>query len=346
MNVPILPRGGDIQVRLNFYLFDSGLKAMKGTALRARPKGGRVWGKIGGSMESTPHQSKPIALITAEIGWGSMKPAAEIAPQALLDAGLAERLGAKVYRVPCTPKMNESTPSYEETERIIVNHILGVKSSVVQVIQEGYFPVIIGGDHTSAIGFHAGLAEAFGELGIIWVDTHPDLNTLETSPSGHIHGMVLAALLGRGSDVMLEAGKACNTRDHQVAMIGTRDIDAGELTWLNEGNINCMTMDFVRRNGLKSAMEQAVTTATTDTNGFGLTIDIDVLDPIDAPFVATPVDGGIMLEELVNELCEMPMRDNMMGLEVTEYTPRSSDDDEAACDLVHKLITAALPTLV
>jgi len=105
-------------------------------------------------------------------------------------------------------------------------------------------------------------------------------------------------------------------------------------------------MDFVNRNGLKSAMEQAVNTAMRGTNGFGLTIDIDVIDPIDAPFVATPVDGGIMLEELVSELCEMPMRDKMMGLEVTEYTPRSSDDDETACELVYKLITAALPSLV
>ena len=297
-------------------------------------------------MESISHQSKPIALITAEIGWGSMKPSAEIAPQALLDAGLAERLGAKVYRVPCSPKMNETSPSYEETERIIVSHILEVKAAVVQAIQDGFFPVIIGGDHTSAVGFHAGLASVYGGLGIIWIDTHPDLNTLETSPSGHIHGMPLATLLKRGSDSMLNAGKECKTRDNQVAMIGTRDIDAGELTWLNEGNINCMTMDFVRRNGLKSAMEQAVMTATADTNGFGLTIDIDVLDPVDAPFVATPVDGGIMLKELISELCEMPMREKMMGLEVTEYTPRSSDDDDAACELVHKIITAALPSLV
>jgi len=297
-------------------------------------------------MESTPHQSKPIALITAEIGWGSMKPAAEIAPQALLDAGLAERLDAKVYQVRCSPKMSEASPSYEETERIIVNHILKVKATVVQAIQDGYFPVIIGGDHTSAVGFHAGLATVYGELGIIWVDTHPDLNTLETSPTGHIHGMPLATLLKRGSEPMLDAGRECQTQDSQVAMIGTRDIDAGELAWLNEGKINCMTMDFVRRNGLKSAIEQAVTTATTDTNGFGLTIDIDVLDPVDAPFVATPVDGGIMLEELATELCEMPMRHKMRGLEVTEYTPRNSDDDEAACELVYTLITAALPSLV
>ena len=311
-----------------------------------KPNWGRVWGKIGGSMESVSHQSKQIALITAEIGWGSMKPSAEIAPQALLNAGLAERLGAKVYRVPCSPKMNEASPSYEETECIIVRHILEVKAAVVQAIQDGFFPVIIGGDHTSAVGFHTGLATVYGELGIIWVDTHPDLNTLETSPSGHIHGMPLATLLNRGSEPMLDAGKECKTRDNQVAMIGTRDIDPGELAWLNEGNINCMTMDFVRRNGLKSAFEQAITTAMTDTNGFGLTIDIDALDPVDAPFVATPVDGGITLEELAAELFEMPMRDKMMGLEVTEYTPRSSDDDEAACELVYKLITAALPSLV
>ena len=152
--------------------------------------------------------------------------------------------------------------------------------------------------------------------------------------------------LVEGSDAMIEAGKACKTKHNQVAMIGTRDIDAGELAWINEGNINCMTMDYVNRNSLQSSLIQAVKTATEGTQGFGLTIDIDVIDPEDAPFVATPVSGGIRAEDLAHELGNMQDRHKMMGLEVTEYTPRGPEDDKSACELVCKLVTAAIPSLV
>ena len=287
------------------------------------------------------HSKKEIALITADIGWGSANAAAEGAPQALLDAGLAEKIDAVVIRVPVSPKMSQASPTYEETEQIVATHICQVSDAVERAVREGYFPVVIGGDHTSAIGFHAGLGRAYGALGIMWIDTHPDLNTLETSPSARIHGMVLAILLGRGSDLMLGTSSDCLTKDTQVAMVGTRDIDHGEMDWLNEGKIHCMTMDYVRRHGLHSSLSEAVQTVCQGTKGFGLTIDLDAIDPEDVPFVATPVQGGIRLPELLEELRVLPSHEKMMGLEVTEYTPRSSEDYEAACEVVSSIIKAA-----
>ena len=287
------------------------------------------------------HSKKEIALITADIGWGSANVAAEGAPQALLDAGLAEKIDAVVIRVPVVPKMSQASPTYGEIEQIIATHICQVADAVQRAVSEGYFPVVIGGDHTSAIGFHVGLGRAYGSLGIMWIDTHPDLNTLETSPSGRIHGMVLAICLGRGSDLMLGTSRDCLTKDTQVAMVGTRDIDHGEMDWINEGKINCMTMDYVRRNGLHDSLSQAAQTVCEGTKGFGLTIDLDAIDPEDVPFVATPVQGGIRLHELLEELRVLPCHEKMMGLEVTEYTPRSSEDYEAACEVVSSIIKAA-----
>ena len=287
---------------------------------------------------------REIALITADIGWGSASKAAERAPQALLDAGLAERLNAVIVRVPANPKMSEVSPSYEAVEKIITEHICQVADAVHQAVHQGFFPVVIGGDHTSAVGFHAGLGRAYGRLGIIWVDTHPDLNTVSTSPSGRIHGMVLAALLGRGSEVMLEAAQSCLTKDQQVAMIGIRDIDQGELKWIEEGNINCMTMNDVREDGLHESFIRAVKTACHQTDGFGLTVDLDAIDPVEAPFVSTPVKGGIKVNELLNELSELSANRRLKGLEVAECTPRSVEDNDPACDLVYRIINAVTST--
>ena len=234
----------------------------------------------------------------------------------------------------------------KQQERVITEQISQISDAVVQAIQGGQFPVLVGGDHTSAIGLHTGIARVHGESGIVWVDTHPDLNTKETSPSGHIHGMVLSALLGRGSEAMLRVAEDCLTKDHQVAMVGVREIDTGEQRWLDEGNITCHTMGNVNEQGLEHAVAYAIEIANTAKAGFGLSIDLDAIDPSEAPFVATPVDGGIQAEELARVLASMPHQNRMLGMEVTEYTPRSGADDESACKLVASLVTAATASLV
>ena len=244
------------------------------------------------------------AIITAEIGWGSGLEAAQRGPELLLDAGLAQRLEATVVRIKAVPAMEDGPLEGDALEDAIMEHARRVSDAVVEAIQGGQFPIVIGGDHTSALGFHSGLAKAYGQTGIVWVDTHPDLNTPDTSPSGNIHGMVLAGLLGRGSEPMCRATSACQTRQEHVAMVGVRDIDLGEQRWLDEGKIHCMTMDTVRERGLDACLHHGVETANQAPAGYGLTIDIDVLDPSQAPFVATPVDDGIFVEELAEAIAE------------------------------------------
>jgi arginase len=290
---------------------------------------------------STSPQPRKIALIACSIGWGSGFEAAERGPSLLLRAGLAESVGATTtINIPATPSMAETTLEGDAVEQAIMQYASRVSEAVVDVIAQGYFPVIIGGDHTSALGFHSGLAKAYGQTGIVWVDTHPDLNTPDTSPSGNIHGMVLAGLLGRGSEPMCRATSACQTRQEHVAMVGVRDIDLGEQRWLDEGKIHCMTMDTVRERGLDACLHHGVETANQAPAGYGLTIDIDVLDPSQAPFVATPVDDGIFVDELAEAIATMPHTERLLGLEVIEFTPRNEGDAEEACRIIATLINA------
>ena len=293
-------------------------------------------------------QTQNIAIISAEIGWGSTIASAEYGPQQLLDAGLAERLQATVIRIQSIPSMRDGALSDEDTEIAIMAHAGRVSNAVVASIQQGMFPVIIGGDHTSALGFHSGLARVYGETGIIWVDTHPDLNTLKTSLSGHIHGMVLAGVLGRGSERMLEATKSCQTSDAHVAMVGIRAIDDAEQAWLDEGVIQCMKMDAVHERGLQVCMFDAVATANQAEAGFGLTIDIDAIDPSQAPFVATPVEDGIDADEFARVLAQLPHQERLLGMEVVEFTPRNDEpgDADRACTLIVSLVTAVTGTPV
>lgn len=285
--------------------------------------------------------SRQIALICSNCGWGSGKPSAEQGPVELLNAGLAERLAAKVMIVNIEPSMRAGRISDENIESAIMSHASNVSNMVVAAIQEGCFPVVVGGDHTSALGFYAGLARSYGETGIVWVDTHPDLNTPETSPSGNIHGMVLGGILRRGSDPMLQATTECQTREEHVAMVGVRSIDEGEQRWLDEGTIHCLKMVDVYERGLTACMTDAVETANKAAAGYGLTIDIDVIDPTQVPFVATPVENGVDAEDLVQALSTLPNKDRLLGMEVVEFTPLQESDAAVACDLITALVTAA-----
>ena len=281
-----------------------------------------------------------IMLITAEIGWGSGLQAAERGPELLLEAGLADALQANITRINAIPSMLDGALEGAALETAIMDHARRVSDAVFETVQQGMFPVIIGGDHTSALGFHTGLARAHGKTGIIWVDTHPDLNTPETSPSGNIHGMPLAGLLGRGSEKMLETTAPCRISEEHVAMVGTRSIDEGEQKWLDEGIIHCMTMDVVKERGLSACLASAVNTANQAEAGYGLSIDIDAIDPSQAPFVATPVDGGLDVDELAQVLKDLPRKDRLLGMEVVEFTPRKNADAVVACELIASLVAA------
>lgn len=170
--------------------------------------------------------------------------------------------------------------------------------TVSSVVSRGRFPLVFGGDHSMAIGTIAGVAKHYSNLGVIWYDAHGDLNTKETSPSGNIHGMSLAVSLGIGHpDLVNIAGFAPKVRPEHTVIIGARELDQGEKELIRELGIKVFTMHEIDRLGMARVMDEAISIVSRDTDGVHLSLDLDGLDPNDAPGVGTPVPGGLTYRE-------------------------------------------------
>lgn len=169
---------------------------------------------------------------------------------------------------------------------------------VRSVLQQGHFPLVLGGDHSLALGSVAGVSRFVEELGVIWFDAHGDLNTHETTPSGNIHGMPLAASLGRGhADLVQIGGFSPKIHPENVAIVGARSLDPQEQELIRELGIHVFTMHEIDRIGMTHVMEQVIQIVSKNTDGVHLSFDLDGLDPKDAPGVGTPIPGGVTYRE-------------------------------------------------
>jgi arginase len=213
---------------------------------------------------------------------------------------------------------------------------------VRRALDHGETPVVLGGDHSIAIGTVSGVAEHFrdrGEkVGLIWVDAHGDMNTPDSSPTGNIHGMPLATLLGIGHPRLVEMGGFAPKveRDH-VCLIGIRDIDDSEREIIRASGIHAYTMRDVDERGMRAIMHEAIGFVTQGTAGFHVSFDLDGMDPRDVPGTGTPVKGGISWRE-ANLLMEMVSdTGKMTSLEVTELNPIldvKNQSGEVAVDVI------------
>ena len=192
---------------------------------------------------------------------------------------------------------------------------------------------VIGGDHSCAIGTWSGAANALrnkalnsaahhnGSLGLIWIDAHMDSHTPETSLSGAYHGMPLACLLGHGHQALLDIGYiGTKLQPEHVCLIGVRSYESAEATLLKQAGVRVFFMDEIRQRGLKAVMRDALD-IVDNTDGFGVSIDLDAIDPVDAPGVGSPTQDGLMAEQLLNELPKLKTRKNFIGAEITEFNP-------------------------
>lgn len=169
---------------------------------------------------------------------------------------------------------------------------------VSNVIERKRFPLVLGGDHSIAIGTVAGAAKHYNNMGLIWYDAHGDLNTGETSPSGNIHGMSLAASLGVGHPLLTRLGGfAPKVRPENVVLVGARELDLGEQQLIRDLGIKVFTMHEIDRLGMARVMEETIKIVSKGTDGVHLSLDLDGLDPSDCPGVGTPVPGGISYRE-------------------------------------------------
>ncbi len=207
-----------------------------------------------------------------------------------------------------------------------------------------HFPVVLGGDHSLAAGSVAGAARAMrargDSLGLVWVDAHGDINTPETSPSGNVHGMPVAHLLGRG-DPRLHFIDGAAVRAEHTVLIGIRDLDPGERAHLRAYGVHVFTMHDVDRRGLSDVMEEALVFASVGTAGLWVSYDVDAQDPVHAPGVGTPVAGGFSWREghLVMEMIAESGR--LVGLDLVEVNP-ILDISNRTAELAVGLISSAL----
>jgi arginase len=210
------------------------------------------------------------------------------------------------------------------------------------VAREGRFAVI-GGDHSCAIGTWSGVAHArrtFGPIGLVWIDAHMDSHTPETSHSGALHGMPLACLLGRGearlTQLMTRSPKLVAAH---TCVVGARSFEPEEAALLDELGVRVIARSELKTLALRDAIGEAVAIAASAPGGFGITIDLDVIDPVDAPGVGSPEPGGIPAQQLIDALAPIRHHPALLGVEIAEYNPFRDRGDKTADLVIHLMST-------
>ena len=250
-----------------------------------------------------------ISMIGVPMDLGQLRRGVDMGPSAIRCAGVNERLECLCQDIEDLGDMTigqredekeGGEPASEELRNLkaITKTSVKLAETVGNIVASGAFPLVLGGDHSIAIGTLAGLAKHYQNLGVIWYDAHADLNTKETSPSGNIHGMPLAISLGIGHEGLTGIyGKETKIKAENIVIIGARSLDDGEKELIRDKGIKVYTMHEIDRLGMTRVMEETIDYLRGRTDGVHLSLDLDALDPNDAPGVGTPVAGGISYRE-------------------------------------------------
>jgi arginase len=274
-----------------------------------------------------------VHVLGVPMDLGSGRRGVDMGPSAIRIAGVEERLRELGHTV-----VDEGDLTIKNMEELRVGDVharyLGeiaraatvACKKVDRIMSRGHFPLVLGGDHSIAVGTVSGIA-AFcrrerTKLGLLWVDAHGDINTPESSPSGNIHGMPVAVLLGHGPDKLTSiGGKFPKVNPANVALVGIRSLDEGEKHRLKETGVQVHTMSDIDRHGIHRVMKKALARVTDGTDHVHVSFDLDAVDPTVAPGVGTPVKGGLDYREahLIMEL----LHDSgvMTSLEMVEVNP-------------------------
>lgn len=284
---------------------------------------------------------------------GAGRRGVDMGPSAMRVAGLNDRIRALGYDVDdqgnVAADQPESVPDGPHTARYlpqIMQTCTRVADLVQRAIAADKLPLVLGGDHSVAIGSVTGVASHFRErgerTGLIWVDAHADMNTPETSPSGNIHGMPLACCLGRGpADLAGINGWSPKVEARNTVLIGIRDVDQLERSAVRESGIKAFTMREIDEMGMRTVMREAIAIAGDETAGFHVSFDMDAVDPREAPGVGTPVRGGLTYREahLVMEM--VSDSGGLKSLEIVEVNPVIDEANRTAI-LAVELVMSAL----
>jgi arginase len=264
---------------------------------------------------------------------GSGRRGVDMGPSAIRIAGVAARLAELGHKVvddgDVDIKNSEELKVGNERARYlgeIARASASLARKVDRIMELGHFPLVLGGDHSIAIGTLSGISAYAGrqgkKVGLIWIDAHGDINTPETSPSGNIHGMPLAALLGFGAGELTSIGGDSPKVDPaNVALVGIRSLDSGEKKRLKETGVQVHTMSDIDRHGVHRVMKKALARVTDGTDYVHVSFDLDAVDPSVAPGVGTPVKGGLDYREAHLIMEVIADAGVMTSLEMVEVNP-------------------------
>jgi arginase len=277
--------------------------------------------------------SKKAIIIGVPMDLGAGRRGVDMGPSAIRIGGLNQAVTMLGYDVTDAGNVNVHPPEaiVEVNPRArylkeIADASRELAEKVETALEVGATPIILGGDHSIAIGSVSGVAAYYRKrvekIGIIWLDAHPDINTPHTTPSGNIHGMPLAAILGHGPRELTEiAGFAPKVLPENVAIIGARSIDPGEREMIKTLGLRVFTMSELDERGMAEVIIEAIEIASRDTVGIHATMDMDFIDPFYAPGVGTPEPGGATFREAHLALEKMAASGLVVSVEVTEVNP-------------------------
>ena len=303
--------------------------------------------------EQLPGAGKTVGIVGVPLAFGQSMLGVELGPSAMRVAGLASGIASLGYEVDDRGDLRVERPrTYpREGEKLkYLNEVFTTCSALAieaeSIVDAGEIPLTIGGDHSIAIGSLSGITKAYRKrdqtLGLIYLDAHADMNTEETTPSGNIHGMPLAVLLGFGApELVAIGGQGPKFDTNAVAHVGGRDLDPGERKLIKEIGIRFFTMREIDDRGLSVCIDEAIEIASRGTAGFAVTFDVDVLDPGDAPGSGTLVRGGFTYREAHLAMEKIAESGKMRSLEVVEVNT-ALDVNNRTAELAVELILSAL----
>jgi arginase len=293
-----------------------------------------------------------IAIIGAPLDLGAGRRGVDMGPSAVRVANLNARLVELGYEVKDLgnlpveqPESLSEGPANAKYLPQITLICTRLATMVEQAMNNGQVPLVLGGDHSVAVGTVAGVSKHLqtqgAQLGMIWIDAHADMNTPETSPSGNVHGMPLACCIGIGPPELTHIfGYAPKVPPGNVALIGIRSVDDRERKLVQSSGVHAFTMRDIDERGLRWVMEEAIRFATTGTAGFHVSFDIDSVDPQEAPGVGTPVKGGITYREAhlaMETLCDCG---RMTSMDIVEVNPVIDEANRTALLAVELVMSA------
>ena len=282
---------------------------------------------------------KKITLIGVPMDLGQTRRGVDMGPSAIRYAGVVEKLeklGLEIEDlgdIPIEMAERSASPSHPNLRNLkaIEQGNLQLARLVDNIVSSGSFPLVLGGDHSIAIGTLAGISRHYEDLGVIWFDAHGDLNTGDTSPSGNIHGMPLASSLGIGHPALTELnGYGPKIKPENLVIIGPRDLDQGEKRLIRDLGLRVYTMHEIDRMGMSAVMAETIEYLRGRTDGVHLSLDLDGMDPTDAPGVGTPVIGGITYRESNLAMEMLAEAGIVVSAEFVEINPILDDRNKTA----------------